>query len=191
LGILGAVKPNLGLAILGWTLSWRMALGMVAFAALTLVLLPDWPGRWLESLRKSEFHFSPLRVGVGSLILLAFVKWRRPEARLLAVLGVVPSSPFVYEALPLFVVSRSRLETYALVIGSDIAFGVYVLARGAERATYLRLTGLAVVLAMQLPALYMVLRRPNEGCVPDWLERASRNLPPGLRGRAIEPSPTT
>lgn len=189
LGITAAAKPNLGLALLGYTLSWRLALAIIAFTGLTIVLSPEWPARWIASLRASEFHPAPLQLAGGFLVLLALLRWRRPEARLLAVMGVVPQSPFVYEALPLFVVPRSRLETYVLVIGSDLAFGAYALARGAERASFFRLTGIAVVLGMYFPALIMVLRRPNEGTAPAWLERASDVLPRWLRGISTATSP--
>jgi hypothetical protein len=180
--VLGAVKPNVGLAMLGSTLSWRQALSMLAFAALTLIIMPDWPSRWLASLSHSPYHFSPIRAPGGFLTLLALARWRRPEARLLAVMGVVPQSPFVYEVLPLFLVARTRFQTYALVIGSDLALCVYVLARGMPQAAYYHINGTAIFVAMYLPALFLVLRRPNEGPVPGWLERASAALPPWIRG---------
>jgi len=183
LAFLGAAKPNVGIAILGTSLSWRAAVAMLAFAGLSLVAMPGWPREWLAQLPNSPYHFSPLRTPVGFLTLLALLRWRRPEARLLAVLGVVPQSPFVYEALPLFLIPRTRFQTYALVIGSDLALGVYILARGMDTSGYFRINGIAVVAAMYLPALAMVLRRPNEGAVPAWLERASGALPSWLRGR--------
>lgn len=184
LAFLGAVKPNVGLGIVGSSLSWRAAAGMVLFAVASLVVMPSWPRDWLAQLPNSPYHFSPLRTPVGFLTLLALLRWRRPEARLLAVLGVVPQSPFVYEALPLFLIPRTRFQTYALVIGSDVALAVYVLTRGMEQSRFFWINGVAVVLAMYLPALIMVLRRPNEGIVPSWLERVAATLPERMRGRS-------
>jgi hypothetical protein len=189
LGVFGAVKPNLGLGILATTLSWRNALLMLGFAAGSLLIMPDWPAKWLDALENSIFHFSPLRTPVGFLTLFSLLRWRRPEARLLFVMGIVPQSPFVYDAMPLFLVARTRFQTYALVIGSDIALAVYALARGLDRPAYLHLNGLAVVLTMYLPALFLVLRRPNEGALPGWAERASNVLPRWLRG--TEPTPAS
>src|SRR6185503_738477 len=166
LAFIGAAKPNVGVSIAGAKLSWRALIAMVVFTLLTIPISPAWPATWLESSRSSPFHFSPLRAPGGFLVLLALLRWRRPEARLLTIMGVVPQSPFVYEALPLFLVARSRFQTYALVIGSDIALGVYALARGMERGAYFHVNGIAIVLCMYLPALVMVLRRPNEGAVP-------------------------
>jgi len=42
-----------------------------------------------------------------------------------------------------------------------------------------------VLLGCYAPALYIVLRRPNEGPVPPWLERRVTRLPAWLRGRAL------
>jgi len=183
LAFLGAAKPNVGLALLGTSLSWRAALAMVLFAVVSLAAMPSWPREWLTQLPNSPYHFSPLRTPVGFLTLLALLRWRRPEARLLAVLGMVPQSPFVYEALPLFVIPRTRYQAYALVIGSDVALGVYVLSRGIDQSRFFWINGVAVVVTMYLPALVMVLRRPNEGIIPSWLDRATAVLPQRFRGR--------
>jgi len=184
LAFLGAAKPNVGLAMLGTSLSWRAAVVMLLFAVASLVVMPSWPREWLAQLPNSPYHFSPLRTPIGFLTLLALLRWRRPEARLLAVLGVVPQSPFVYEALPLFLIPRTRYQTYALVIGSDVALGVYALARGIDQSRFYWINGIAVVVTMYLPALVMVMRRPNEGIIPHWLERATAVLPQRFRGRA-------
>jgi hypothetical protein len=184
LAFIGSTKPNVGAAIVAALASWRAALAMLAFAALTIVLRPSWPAEWLVAVRTSLYHFSPLGVPGGVLLLLALLRWRRPEARLIAMLGMVPQSPFVYEAMPLFFVPRSRPEFYALVIGSDLALAVYVHLRGTPPAEAFRIDAAAVVVCMYLPALVMVLRRPNAGVVPAWMERASSFLPRPLRGTA-------
>jgi len=184
LAFLGSAKPNIGVAIVAALASWRAALAMLAFAAATVVIRPSWPMEWLAVVRTSTFHFSPLGIPGGVLLLLALLRWRRPEARLVAALGVLPQSPFVYEAMPVFFVPRSRPEFYALVIGSDLALGAYAYFRGLPPDQFFRLNGIAVVVCMYLPALVMVLRRPNEGVVPAWLERAAAVLPKRLRGQS-------
>jgi hypothetical protein len=177
LAFLGAAKPNIGVAILSSSLSWRAAAAMLAFAILSLLAMPSWPREWLSQLPNSPYHFSPVRAPGGFLLLLALLRWRRPEARLLAAMSLVPQSPFVYEALPLFLVARKRFETYLLVIGSDIALGVYALADRTDVAHFFRVNTIVMPIAMYLPALVLVLRRPNEGSLPRWLERASQALP--------------
>jgi hypothetical protein len=155
---------------------------MTALTLLSLVVMPTWPREWLGQLSGTP-HFSPLRTGVGAVTILALLRWRRPEARLVALLGVVPQSPYAYEVLPLFLVPQTRAQTYVLVIGSDVVMAVNALTRGMDRTTHLLLNSLAIVVAMYLPALVMVLRRPNEGLLPAWLERFSQRFPASLRGR--------
>jgi hypothetical protein len=184
LSFIGAAKPNVGVAMLATSLSWRQAVAMLVFSVLSLAAMPSWPREWLAQLRHSPYHFAPVRAPGGFLLLLALLRWRRPEARLLAAMSIVPQSPFVYEALPLFLVSRKRFETYALVIGSDVALAVYALADRSDVAHFFRVNTLVMPIAMYVPALVMVLRRPNEGALPAWTERASRVLPPFMRGRA-------
>jgi hypothetical protein len=183
LAFFGAAKPNIAAAIVAALASGRAALAMLVVAMIALVIMPSWPAEWLEAVRGSTWHFSPLRTP-AVLGLLAMLRWRRPEARLVAVLSVVPQSPFVYEAMPLFFVPRSRVEFYALVIGSDLALAVYALNRGLSQADYLRLNGLAVGTLMFVPAVVMVLRRPNEGRCPGWMERWAKRLPMWIRGRS-------
>lgn len=183
LAFVGAAKPNVGAAIVATLASWRAALAMLAVAAASLALMPSWPIEWLTAVQSSTWHYSPLRTP-AALALLALLRWRRPEARLVAALSVVPQSPFVYEAMPLFFVPRSRPEFYSLVIGSDLALAVYALNSGLPHEEYLRLNGLAVGTFMFLPALVMVLRRPNAGPAPQWLERRIRWLPTWIRGGA-------
>jgi hypothetical protein len=189
LAFIGAAKPNVGLAILASSLSWRAAAAMALFATITIVAMPSWPREWLAQLPNSPYHFSPLRTPGGFVMLLALLRWRRPEARLLAVMAVVPQSPFVYEALPLFLIARNRFETYTLVIGSDLALAVYALTDRTDVSGFFAANSLAMLVTMYIPALILVLRRANDGSVPQWLERASRLLPAPIRGNSMPSIP--
>jgi hypothetical protein len=95
----------------------------------------------------------------------------------------VPQSPFVYEVLPLFAVARTRFETYALVIGTDVALGYYALSPKDDMIVFFHNNAIAVFVSVYLVALVLVLRRANEGKLPVWLESASEVLPRWLRGR--------
>ena len=178
----GAAKPNIGLAIVATLASWRAVAAMVAVTALSFLVMPTWPAYWLDAVRSSVWHYSPLKVHGGLLAVLALLRWRRPEARLLGAMSVLPQSPFTYEALPLFFVPRSRPEFYVLLIGSDLAHAVYYFWRDLPQADYLQATGTAVAAFMYLPATVMVLRRPNEGALPGAIEPLVTRLPAWLRG---------
>lgn len=159
---LGVFKPNVGLGVFVFGPSWKHAAIMVGVGLASLIVMPTWPREWIETARASPMHFAPWRVTGGVLLLLAFLRWRRPEARLLGVLALMPSSPIAYEALPLFVIPRRRLEMIVLVLLSD-ALVLYVDARGDTRdvAQYFRVAAPAMMWLMYFPSLAMVLRRPN------------------------------
>ena len=54
-------------------------------------------------------------------MLLAILRWRRPEARLLIALACVPQSMLLYETVPLFLVPRTFRESALLVALSYVA----------------------------------------------------------------------
>lgn len=159
---LGALKPNIGLAMLAYRPSIAGALAMVLVAALSLVAMPSWLVEWIGAVRRSAFHYSPLSVPEGWLLLATLTRWRRPEARLLVAMAVLPSSPIVYEALPLFVIPRNRPQMFAL---SLLSFAALSLTMGyslqLETDAYLRVARHAMVVLVYLPCAVMVLRRPN------------------------------
>jgi hypothetical protein len=95
-----------------------------------------------------------LRPG-GVLLLLALIRWRLPEARLLAALACVPQTVGLYETLPLFLIPRTRWQGYALA-GSS-----YVAAFG-QVAAVPRLPGMTLdaVLADRWPFLFVCLYLP-------------------------------
>ncbi len=157
---LGAVKPNIGLAMLAHRPSLRAALIMLAVAVVSLVVLPTWPLDWLASVRASRVHFAPIVAPGGFLLLLAALKWRRPEARLLLAMALLPSSPVVYEALPLFVIPATWRQ---MLILSATTMGAYLSTRtyAGDVFSFMQHGRSLVVWTCYLPALVMVLRRPN------------------------------
>ncbi|HSQ04811.1 MAG TPA: hypothetical protein VLN59_12290, partial [Burkholderiales bacterium] len=183
---LGAVKPNIGLVILAHRPSWRVALIMAALIAVTIPIMPSWPKEWLSIAAQSPYHFSAWRAPGGFLLLTSILRWRRPEARLLAALAIVPSSPIAYEALPLFLIPRTRYQLALLVLLSDVALLMVAgLSSQLETASYFGTARWSLTWLVYMPALAMVLSRPNEGDVPEWLERRIARAPQWLRGRPL------
>ena len=181
---IGVVKPNIGLGMLAYRPSIRTMAIMAFIALASIVVRPTWPKEWLASVSTSPFYFSPVQTIGGVVLLLALLRWRRPEARLLTVLAVLPSAPIPYEALPLFVIPQTRYEMMALAILSDAMYAATMnLSAQHEMAAYYAAGRPAIVWLAFVPALLMILRRPNEGDVPEIIERFSRKLPAWLRGR--------
>jgi hypothetical protein len=174
---LGVLKPNIGLAMLAHRPSWKAAVTMIVIAGASLAVRPSWPREWIDTTRQSPFYFAPWRVMGGALVLLAVTRWRRPEARLLTVLALVPSAPIVYEALPLFLIPRTKLQMITLALLSDVMYlAMANLSAQHETIAYYARARLAIVWLLYVPALIMVLRRPNEGEVPTWVDQLTRRL---------------
>jgi hypothetical protein len=62
----GALKPNIGLAMLAYRPSWKGAVAMLLVALVSLIAMPSWPIEWLAALRRVEYHYSPVLGPVGS-----------------------------------------------------------------------------------------------------------------------------
>jgi hypothetical protein len=155
------VKPSIGAALFAAFPSRRAALGGILLLGVTFIVYPTWPGRWADGLRATG-HMVPIasRPG-GFLLLLALIRWRQPEARLVAALACVPQTLGLYETLPLFLIPRTRWQAYALAGLSYIA--AFVQAAAAPRLPGMTLDALLaarwpfIFVFLYLPALVMVL----------------------------------
>ena len=173
------LKPSLGLALAAGYPSWGALVGGPLLLVLSLALMPTWPAEWLANVRDLHQHVPPVLLPGGALVLLAATRWRRPEARLLVAMACVPQLMFFADQLPLWLVARTNGERGALLATGLLGLvGVLV----ADRAAFSSAT--FVLLSCYLPALVIVLRRPNEGRLPAWLERRVARAPAWLRGRA-------
>lgn len=160
-GWLFACKPTTALWLFAYRPTWRHVVSATIAIAISLALWPTWPFSWQAVFGRLTVAV-PLSIPGGALVLLALLRWRRPEARLLAVMAVTPHSILAYESLPLFLVPATWIEagilwigTVAVVVLHD-AFGPY-----ASPVEWLDASGRAIVWCVYLPALVMILRRPN------------------------------
>jgi hypothetical protein len=124
--------------------------------------------------------------GVWTLLLL--FRWRRPEARLVLALACVPQTPLLYGTVPLFVAPNTIVEGGILWLGSWLAAAWLSLA-GPYASRFARFSASATAIGwlMYLPCVAMLLRRPNEGPAPAWLERllSRSRLPEWAVGRPV------
>jgi hypothetical protein len=183
-----AVKPNVGIVVAAtWTSRRQWVVGVagaLALVAIATLLQPAWWEGWLAATRRAPHVASLLLTPGGLLLLLALLRWRRPEARLLAALALVPHTPALYDALLLFLVPRTRAQAIALSLLTWVEF----LAEGWVRTgdtfeAMMRVRAPMVVALVYLPCLVMVLRRPNEGAVPPWAERIAAAAARAWSGR--------
>jgi hypothetical protein len=181
LGWVIACKPNAGLAVLCGAPSTRAVVVSIAVSAALVAIAfaayPGWVTEWMAAL-EGQPHFRPyvLRPG-GVLLLLALLRWRRPEARWLAAVACLPGTPGLQEALVFFAWRLSFRQLLVLGLWSHAALWVAFLARQrGDFYSYVGVAALANLAFMYLPALVIILRRPNEGNVPAVLDRAMARL---------------
>jgi hypothetical protein len=172
LAIVFVAKPNIGLAFLAATESRRVQLfaivGGVGLTAISLAFQPTWPLDWLRWLSEGEQRPAITRLG-GPLILSALLRWRRPEARLIVALACVPQYAYWYEVVPLMLVPVTRVETMAFSLVTSLGWIVeHMLVAPPTEPEINRQVGALMVFFAYLPAVYLVLRRPNEGALAPW-----------------------
>jgi hypothetical protein len=168
---LAVIKPNLGLAVTAANPTRLAILGGGGLLVATWFIHPGWPAEWLHNLHSMPPHPMPVQLPGGFLILLSLLRWRRKEARLLAAMACVPQLMYFADQLPLWLIPTSRRETMVLSGLSAIAW-MLSLVTNIEAGRSPAFSSVPyVLLGVYLPALIMVLRRPNEGPVPAWLER--------------------
>jgi hypothetical protein len=162
LGVLLFCKPTIGLALFIAQPSRAAVVGALIAAVVGLALFPGWPREWLVAARGGP-QIVPLVTRAGGVfILLALLRWRRADARLLAAMAVIPHTPIPYEAIPLFLIPRTVGEG-ALLAGLTVAVKAGV-AMGAPYATWnaaFDRSGQLMIVLLYLPCVFMVLRRPN------------------------------
>ena len=116
------------------------------------------------------------------LALLCLLRWRRPEARLVAALACVPQTPMLYEAVPLFLVPRTVFEAATLVVLSFAAMTLTAVSRQGGFGIAPGNWDIALFL-LYAPCTAMVIRRPNVGSLPSWIESRLPRVWAGLASR--------
>ena len=187
-GFLLACKPTLGLACFCYRPTWKGAISIAAIGLFSLLIMPQWPQEWLTNVRFVRSHPAPIMTPLGWPLALAILRWRQREARLLLAMACVPQLLFFADQLPLVLSARTRRELVFLTLSSCVVGGMWwyrhFLRPGAPN-----MAPPYVMLGCYLPALWIVLRRPNDGAVPIALQHLVDRLPPWIRGRTTEPAP--
>ena len=173
-----SAKPNIGFALFAADPSlkviYRAALGTIVLALIGLLLLPSWPGNWMTITRAAPHFTVPLLHRGGFLLALVLLRWRRSEARLLAALAVLPQNMVIYATLPLFLIPRTFRQALLLAALNNLAFivGLLLISPHPRSVAENYYAGDLLVALCYIPALVMVLMRPNEGSLPAWIVRA-------------------
>lgn len=163
LGIVWAAKPSVGLAyVIGWPS--RLVFGLAAaLTTVSLVLVPGWPAEWISTVGGAPYYLAPIQRPFGWVLLLAWVRWRRPEARFLGALACIPHSSSLYEILPLLLVARNRRELAGLMALTFIGWAL-LLWRVPVHPSHVPLVLAAqwpyLLLFGYLPPMLLLIRQP-------------------------------
>jgi hypothetical protein len=109
-------KPSVGLAYL---VAWprrEAVIGGAVLLTLSLVVAPAWPRDWLANLHRTPQYVAPIFRPWGWLLLFAWLRWRRSEARLLGMLAFIPHTVAFHEMLPLLLIAQ-RPRALAVLMG--------------------------------------------------------------------------
>jgi hypothetical protein len=160
-----AAKPTVGLALVVAANErgrlYALA-GAIVLLGVSLALFPRWPVVWVQSLGTASQVAPPLFRFGGVAILVALLRWRRADARMIIALACVPQTGSWYEILPLFLIPASANEMMILCSVSSVGYILQdsVMSAANETEFNAQVGALMVALAY-LPAVMMILRRPN------------------------------
>lgn len=185
LGAVLSAKPTIGAAVFAYRPTRAAVTGCFALGLIALIWYPDWPVRWIESGRGTHHLVPPAFLPGGWLLLAGLLRWRRPEARLLGVLALVPQTSSMYELVPLGLIPRNRREALVLALAFNVLYVATFTLHGRPLTPadigpdYFPGTWIPTLVLAYLPALWLVLRpfplwhRPPElAGWPSWRRKA-------------------
>jgi hypothetical protein len=164
LGFLLAVKPNSAIPLWIARPSWTALLGVSGFVALSFLVRPSWPQEWWMALPVDVKELMPpIMRPLGFLLLLAAIRWRSAEGRLLLAIAFVPQTALPYELVPLALIPASLREMGIFVGASWIPVAVVAGWLGLSHSIsgWTPTSWAASLAAVYLPMLYLVLRRSS------------------------------
>lgn len=113
---LAIAKPHIALPVFITRPNARGYLLCLAMLALTLLVMPDWPVRWVRSLADQVpgKYAMPLAVPLVVPVAIALLWWRYAPARFLLMMAVTPQHPFFYDQLLLWLIPATLRQSLTL-----------------------------------------------------------------------------
>jgi hypothetical protein len=161
LGLLLAVKPNTSASLWIARPSRMAVVGVSVFLVLSVVVLPSWPRDWWMALLQDNTDLvPPVLRPFGLVLLLAALRWRSPEGRLLLAIAFIPQNTLPHELVSLALIPANLVQMGIYVVGSWIAVAVAAdrMHLGPGIAEWTAASWPATLCAVYLPMLYLVLR---------------------------------
>ena len=160
-----ALKPHTGLVLLAASPRRKAvevaAVSSAVLVAIAFLLQPGWLTAWRGALGSATHMRIPLLSFGGPFLLLALLRWRRLDARVLLACAIVPHTPIVYDVLPLALVPRTFRESLLFSLLTYVAlFAQDAWVTGASPREAATLAARILNICVYLPALVAVLSRP-------------------------------
>ncbi len=138
-------KPNLGLPVLLAYGTRRHLLLCAVTLLLSFAIWPTWPAAWLAALPQHT-NFTPLLTWWGPPLLLALWQWRKPAARLLLAMAIVPQR-LLYDQVALWLIPTTLRTSLVLSVASWLGLMLGLLTgEGRWSLACVYLTALALIL---------------------------------------------
>jgi hypothetical protein len=161
-GWLLIAKPTIGLALFAAFPRWKTAIGCSVVLILAIIIRPTWVADWRATFSSAPHVVAPILRTGGPLLLLALLRWRRADARLLVALACVPHTTVPYETIPLFLIPQTWPQAWSLwALGLLAYVGQWATGPYASQAAYWAGGARWIVVLLYLPCLGMILSRPN------------------------------
>ncbi len=185
IGWLAAAKPNIGIVAFAYRPRWLTVASGIVIILVCFALNPRWPAEWLSHVAKQEIpHAATFAWPLGAFGFAGLLRWRTPEGRALVAFTLVPVSAFPYDHLMLWLIPRTFREALFLTWTAWLTAPAILGFNAEASRTRLLLIQAALTLGTVVPATILVLRRPNVGPAPRWIERAVASWPRWARGSA-------
>lgn len=161
------VKPTAALCAFAYRPSWRAIVGALAFGVACLLLVPGWPLDWLRAMFSdpmTHWYVPGVMIanGAGAILLLAALRWRTAEARVLLAMAIVPQVQALQSGLVVMLCARTFREAAILAVCSLLGYIAWlksVTGFPPVRVIDPAHQGPWLLLTIYLPALVLVLRR--------------------------------
>ena len=168
LGFLAVAKPQSALPVLLSSkrrLTWVSAIGGgLIVLIVSVVMMPAWPLEWWTMARSSPDFVPPVLRFMGFAIPLVLLRWRRPESWLVLVSACIPQTWPPYNGLILMTVASTYRQASLLSLTSSASWILFAwFADGLDVQRERSMMAAVLNIGGYLPAVLMILRRPNTG----------------------------
>jgi hypothetical protein len=161
-GWLLVAKPTIGLALFAAFPRWKTAVGCGILLIVSFLIRPTWMTDWRAGFSSVPHVVAPILRRGGPLMLLALLKWKRADARLLLGLACVPHTTAPYETIPLFLIPQTWPQAWMLwALGLLAYVAQWATGPYASQAAYWASGAQWIVVLLYVPCLILILRRPN------------------------------